>query len=88
MNKKINLNKDDIIFLLNEVNISSFLKNKLNDGDKYLNLNEKELIELDDNISDQLCYDGFDENYEITLKGKKLEYLIDKIYEMLENYDS
>lgn len=50
------------------------------EGDVYLLIsNSSARLELFDCVTDQLQFEGFDLNYELTYKGKLLESLVDKL---------
>tara|TARA_A100000171_G_C2096704_1_gene127471 strand:+ start:635 stop:907 length:273 start_codon:yes stop_codon:yes gene_type:complete len=83
LNRSYRLTNEDIIFLINEIVKDSLLKTKLKEKSC---LNEDDLIELWDLCTDAVCLE-FDENYEPTQKGLFIEDLIDKFYELGENYD-
>ena len=72
----------DIQYMLSELKVPKHLAAKLKVGSQGLDkLTPEEFDILHDLCCEKLQVLGFDENYELTEVGKKLEDLIDKLYE-------
>ena len=77
----IRVNKDDVIFMLSVLDLSSDLEKILESMSKQGGeLTEDLAYELRDLCTDRLDTHGFDLRYEPTEEGKKLEALIDKLF--------
>ena len=77
------LKNSDIVFLLNEVEITDHLKDVLKQYSNDEDLTEDDAIELNECIGDQFCRDGIEDDAP-NKKGLFLEDLIDKFYKILE----
>ncbi|NCP62834.1 MAG: hypothetical protein GW748_06625 [Alphaproteobacteria bacterium] len=78
------LNDSDIIFLLNEVEITDKLKDLLKKYSDDKDLTDDDVMELEDCVGDQFCTDGI-ENDKPNKKGLYIETIIDKFYKILES---
>lgn len=76
----INLNKNDVQFMLEVLQLTPDLKLVLKSIAEGGTLSENQADALRDCCTDKLDEVGFDKNYEPTENGRKLEALIDKLY--------
>lgn len=74
------LNCDDVFFLITKVQLTSALNKALQAMSEGGEITDDQADELRDCCTDYLDKFGFDENYELTADGKKIEGLIDKLF--------
>ena len=74
------LNRDDIAFLMSELDLPAELIKALEDTESSGKILDDYADELRDLCTDRFDEIGFDENYKLTPKGKKFESLIDKLF--------
>ncbi len=76
----ITLKKQDVHFMLTVLHLTPDLFQVLNTISEGGEISDNQADELRDCCTNRLDEIGFDENYEPTDEGKKLENLIDKLY--------
>jgi hypothetical protein len=76
------LNKREIQYIVNNIDLTDLEKKTIANGD---NLSDDDLLLLHDKLTDRLDYVGFDGAYNITKEGKILETIIDKLYDILQD---
>jgi len=72
----IKMNAEEIAFLDENINMDKDLRDRV----MSLRLTEDDYDELRDACGEALQKYGFDQNYQLTPKGKRLEDLIDKLF--------
>jgi len=78
----INLSREEIQFMLEELTMPKHLMKTLLDviGKREARISDATADELRDLCAERLDTHGFGSEYEPTVVGKNLEYLIDKLY--------
>lgn len=76
----IQLNRDDVIFMLTVLQLTPDLSQMLKAISEGGEISDDQADELRDCCTDRLDEIGFDENYELTTDGEKLEELVDKLF--------
>jgi len=76
----IRLSRDDVLFMLTMLQLTPDLSQVLKAISEGGEIPDDQADELRDCCTDRLDEVGFDENYELTAEGKKLEQLIDKLF--------
>ncbi len=76
----IRLNRDDVLFMLMTLQLTPYLRQVLQSIAKGGDISDDQADELRDYCTHRLDEIGFDENYELTEEGAKLETLVDKLF--------
>ncbi len=76
----IRLNRDDVLFILTILPLTPDMSQVLQAIYEGGEISDDQADELRDCCTNRLDEIGFDENYELTTEGKKLEQLIDKLF--------
>lgn len=76
----IRLNRDDVLFLLTMLQLAPELNQVLQAISEGGEISDDLADELRDCCTDRLDEVGFDENYELTADGRKLDELVDKLF--------
>jgi hypothetical protein len=76
----IRINSDDVLFMLMMLQLTPDLLQVLQSITEGGVISDYQADELRDCCTDRLDEIGFDENYELTEEGAKLEILVDKLF--------
>lgn len=76
----IYLSRNEIAFILNKVTLTYDLQQVLSANKGGCEISDDQADELRDCCIECLDEIGFDDNYELTLDGKKLDELVDKLF--------
>lgn len=71
---------EDAEFMLNQLELTDSLKRRLREAVQEVRLSPSDADELRDFCAEKLDVSGFDESYEPTELGKRLERLVDQLF--------
>ncbi|MEQ5777167.1 hypothetical protein J4E05_16720 [Thalassospira sp. NFXS8] len=76
----VKVNSNDIAFMLEKLELTPVIRESLQSMRNPSDINEDMADEIRDICIERLDEIGFDEDYELTAIGKKLDILIDKLF--------